>query len=269
MESMVNAVLDSERRSPQVPAVARAALVLRALGEDDRGRRLSELSRELDVSKSTLSALLSTLERFDLVERDPESRAYRLGMGLLDLGGAVLRRLDLRELARPSLRRLFDASHETVILHLRDREELVIADRIEPHRQLKVVAPLGHRLPPFAGSVSKAILATLPDHEVAALLEAQPLPAFTPRSITEPDRYLAELARVREDRYAIEDEEYLEGVCAASAAVLDAGGRAVATLSVAAVRARVGSDRIRALGPVVAAAAEGVSRSLGAPMEVL
>ena len=264
----MNAVLDSEQRAPPVPSVARAVLVLQALGDDDRGRRLSELSRELGVSKSTLSGLLSTLEQFDLVERDPESRVFRLGMGLLDLGGAVLRRLDLRELARPALRRLSETSDETAILHLRDGDESVIADRIEPRRQLKVVAPLGHRLPPFAGSVAKAILATLPDREVAALINGRPLPAFTPRSITTIDRYLAELAHVREVGYALEDDEYLHGVCAVSAAILDAGGHAVATLSVAAVRARVTGERIRAFGPVTAAAAGDVSRRLGASMGV-
>jgi len=262
----VNAVLDSERRAPLVPAVARAVLVLQALGNDDRGRRLSELSRELGVSKSTLSGVLSTLESFGLVERDPDSRVFRLGMGLLDLGGAVLHRLDLRELARPSLRRLSEMSNETAILHLRDGDESVIADRVEPRRQLKVVAPLGHRLPPFAGSVAKAIMATLPDREVAASSGGRPLPAFTPRSITELDRYLDELARVREAGYALEDDEYLDGVCAVSAAVLDAGGHAVATLSVAAVRARVNGERIRAFGPVTSTAAHDVSRRLGASM---
>ncbi|HLG07586.1 MAG TPA: IclR family transcriptional regulator [Gaiellaceae bacterium] len=264
----MNAVLDSEQRAPPVPAVARAVLVLHALGEDDRGRRLSELSRELGVSKSTLSGLLSTLEQFGLVERDPDSRVFRLGMGLLDLGGAVLRRLDLRELARPSLRRLAEMSNETAILHLRDGDESVIADRIEPRRQLKVVAPLGHRLPPFAGSVAKAILATLPDREAAALLASRPLPAFTPRSITTADRYLAELARVREVGYALEDDEYLDGVCAVSAAIVDAAGHAVATVSVAAVGARVTGERIRVFGPAIAAVAQDVSRRLGARMEV-
>jgi len=220
------------------------------------------------VSKSTLSGVLSTLERFGLVERDPDSRVFRLGMGLLDLGGAVLRRLDLRELARPSLRRLAEMSNETAILHLRDGDESVIADRIEPRRQLKVVAPLGHRLPPFAGSVAKAILATLPDREAAALLASRPLPAFTPRSITTADRYLAELARVREVGYALEDDEYLDGVCAVSAAIVDAAGHAVATVSVAAVGARVTGERIRVFGPAIAAVAQDVSRRLGARMEV-
>ena len=240
--------------------------MLQALGRDDAGRRLSELSRELGVSKSTLSALLSTLERYELVERDPESRAYRLGMGLLDLGGAVLRRLDLPKLARPSLRRLAEISHETAILHVRDGESSVIADRIEPQRQLKVVAPLGHRLPPFAGSVAKAVLAALPERDAAVLLATRPLPAFTPRSITSADAYLAELAGVRETGYALEDDEYLDGVCAVSSAIVDAGGHAVATLSVAAVSARVDVGHIHALGPEIAAAARSVSRRLGAPM---
>ncbi len=242
--------------------MVRAVRVLRALAGAQGGRRLSELSRELAIAKGTLSALLRTLERLDLVERDPETRTYRLGMGLLDLGGAVLSRLDLPELARPSLRRLFQASDETAILHLRQGMELVIADRVEPRRQLKVVAPLGHRLPPFAGSAAKAVLAALPPEEAAALVSARPLPAFTPRSITDPERYLAELARAREHGYALEDEEYLEGVCAASAAVVDAGAAPVATLSVVAVRARLGMDRLGSLGSLVAAAAQEVSRRL-------
>jgi IclR family acetate operon transcriptional repressor len=263
---MENGVLSTEQRPRDVPAVTRAVLVLKALGADDRGRRLSEISRELGVSKSTLSVLLKTLERHELVERDPVSREYRLGIGLLDLGGAVLRRLDLPELARPSLRRLAEISRETAILHVRDGDDSVIADRIEPGGQLKVVAPLGYRLPAFAGSVSKAILATLPDEKVTDIIERSPLPAFTPWSITGTDEYLAELARVRKDGFAIEDAEYLDGVCAVSAAIRDAGGTAVATLSIAAVSARVDAEHIQALGPETAAAARSVSRKLGAPV---
>lgn len=251
----------------QVPAVARAVLVLQALGADDRGRRLSELSRELELSKSTLSGLLSTLEQFDLVERDPDSRVFRLGMGLVDLGGSVLRRLDVREVARPFLRRLSDASGETAILHVRDGEEGVIADRSEPLRQLKVVAPLGHRIPPFAGSVAKAILATLPGKEAAVLVRARRLPRFTEHSLVTADHYLAELADVRRVGYALEDEEYLSGVCAVSAAIVDGSGRAVATLSVAAVRSRTSDERMGALGPLVADSARTVSRRLAVSAE--
>lgn len=267
MFSGVNLVRDAERRPPVVPAVARAVHVLRALGEDGDGLRLSELSRQLGVSKSTLSGLLWTLEGFGLVERDPASRAFRLGVGLLDLSAAVLRRLDLREAARPALEGLRDASGETAILHVPRGGQLLILDRAEPDHQLKVVAPVGHRLPAFAGSVAKALLAALPEGQAEVLVRSRPLPAFTPRSIGDPDRYLEEVARARRDGYALEDEEFLPGVRAVSAPVLDAAGHAVGTLSVVGVSARLTGDRMRALAQDVAEAARAVSRRLGAPVE--
>lgn len=258
----MNAVQYAEHEAPPVPAVERAIRVLRTLG-DGEGRRLSELSRALGVSKSTLSGLLATLERHDLVERDAGSRTFRLGLGLLELSQPVLARLDLRALAHPELVRLRDASGETAILHLRDGEGSLIADRAEPDRQLKVVAPMGRRLPPFAGSVAKALLAALPEADAAALVKAGPLPAFTPRTITDPGRYLRELARVRSDGVALEDEEYLPGVRAASAAVRDRAGRAVATVSVVGVALHLPDDVLPALAADVAAAAALVSRRLG------
>lgn len=266
MFEIVNGVRDSEQR-PAVPAVERAVRVLQALAEDDAGVGLSELGRRLGVSKSTLSGLLSTLEGCGLVERDPASRAFRLGFGLLDLSSAVLRRLDLREVARPSLARLRDLSEETAILHVPSGEESLVAERAEPDRQLKVVALLGRRLPPFAGSVAKVLLAALPGEESEALVRARPLPAFTPRSITDPGRYLRELARVRRDGYATENEEYLPGVRAVSAPVRDRAGRTVGTLSVVGVSGRLPDERMRELAGKVVAAASEVSRRLGAGAE--
>ena len=250
-----------------MPAVERAIRVLQALGDGGEGRGLSELSRSLGVSKSTLSGLLATLERFDLVERDAASRTFRLGFGLLDLSHPVLARLDLREIARPYLARLRDASGETAILHVLDGERALIADREEPDRQLKIVAPVGLRLPPLAGSVGKAALAALPEAEAAAIVASRPLPAFTARTITDPARYLRELARVRRDGYALENEEYLPGVRAATAAVRDRSGRPVGTLSVVGVAVRLPDRWMRELAADVAAAAAAVSRRLGAREE--
>ncbi len=250
-----------------MPAVARACRVLRALGENGGGRRLSDLSRELELSKSTLSGLLSTLEGCGLVERDPVSRTFRLGLGLLDLSAAVLRRLDLREAARPVVERLRDASGETAILHVWRGGHLFILERAEPDHQLKVVAPVGHRLPSFAGSAARALLAALPEEEAEELVRSRPLPVFTPRSIDDPGRYLLELARARRDGYALEDEEYLPGVRAASAPVLDAAGQPVATVSVVAVSARMPSERMHELAAEVAEAARALSRQLGARSE--
>ncbi len=248
-----------------VPAVERAVRVLRLLASDGGPRRLTDLSRTLALSKSTLSELLGTLEHLGLVERDGESRAFRLGYGVLELGNAVLQRLDLRQVARPYLMHLRDAIGETAVLHMPVDQGTLIVDRVESDHQLKVVAPIGHRLPPFAGSVAKVFAAELTEKELAALLKTRALRAFTPRSVTSPQRYRKEIQRVRHRGYAVDDEEYLPGVRAVSAPVLDSRGRTVATVTVVGSSVRLTDVRMRRAATAVLEAAAAISRSLGAP----
>jgi DNA-binding IclR family transcriptional regulator len=225
---------------------------------------LSELSRELGVSKSTLSSLLATLELHSLVERDEASRRFSLGPGIAQLAAvAAAAGVDVREAARPQLERLAKLSGETAILHLPSGDGTVIADRVEPMLQLKVVAPLGHRLPAFAGSVAKALLAALPEEQAEAIVRTRPLPVFTPRSIVDPDTYLDEIARARRRGYAVENEEYLVGVRAVSAVVVDREREAVGTLTVAGVGARM-TGRTKELAEAVVTAAAETSQRLAA-----
>jgi len=260
---------NSAKRARLVPAVDRAVRVLRALAADDGDPRLSDLSRRLRLSKSTLSGLLATLEHHGFVEREDATRAYRLGAAVLELGHSVLRRQDIREIARPHLVRLRDVLGETAVLHVPAGDEAIIVERAESNHDLKVVAPPGHRLPPFAGAVAKVFLASLPDDQLTAVLKARALPAFTPHSITSQDRYREDLRRVRRRGYATDDEEYLPGVRAVSAPVRNARGRTPATVTVVGSAARLTRERVPEAVAAVTAAAEAISRSLGAPPQAL
>jgi IclR family KDG regulon transcriptional repressor len=255
-----------------VPAVDRAARLLRTLSTHEgeaphrAGMSASELSRELDISKSTLSALLSTLERHGLVQRDPLTRRVRLGLALVELAASVTTDIDAREAARPDLLALRRHTGETAILHLVSGDEVRIAERAEADTQLKVVAPLGTRLPRFAGSVAKVLLAALEPEEAEAIVRGHELPAFTPRSIVDPDAYLEQVAQTRRRGYARENEEYLVGVSAVSAPVIDNEGRTIGTISVACVKTRARERLYEWAEPVMNAAAQ-TSRRLGAPGE--
>jgi DNA-binding IclR family transcriptional regulator len=252
------------RRERSVPAVDRAVLVLRAVSAAGAGLRLADLSRQLGLSKSSLSDLLLTLEGHGLVERDPASRTFHLGHTLVELGMAARGGLDLARAARPALLALRDLMAETAILHIPAGPEPLILDSAESPHQLKVVAPVGHRLPPLAGSVAKVFLAALPDDERRAAVTAATLPCFTPRAETDPDVYLAELERVRRSGYATDDEEYLLGVRAVSAPVLDNARHTVGTLTLVGAGSRFTRTRLRAAAPELVAAARDVSRRLGA-----
>jgi DNA-binding IclR family transcriptional regulator len=247
-----------------VPAVDRAVRILAELGEAGTELRLSDLTHRLELSKSTLSDLLNTLDAHGLVERDPASRAYRLGHALVELGVAARGGRDLVRDARPALVRLRDQTAETAILHVPSGRGALVLDAVESEHQLKVVAPAGHRLPPLAGAVAKVFLAALPDDERAAAVGSAPLPSFTERTVTDPQAYLAVLADVRRDGCAIDDEEYLSGVRAVCAPLVDHARRTVGALTVVGASSRLGRDRLAEIATEVTTAAGEVSRRLGA-----
>ncbi len=201
-----------------------------------------------------------------MVERDQVSRAFRLGPAVVELGLAARRDLGLTRAARVDLDWLRDATEETAILHVASGAsgaEAVIIDATESRHQLKVVAPIGHRLPALAGSVAKVLLAAETSRHSSVALGPGPLRAFTARSITDPGAYQAELRRVREQGYAIDDEEYLPGVRAVSAPVTREGGDTVAVITVVGASSRVSRGQLRSLAGQVTAAAARVSERLG------
>jgi IclR family acetate operon transcriptional repressor len=258
----MSAVAVPQRHAGAVPAVDRAAGILEALSHGPGGGTLTDLARLLRIHKSTAHGILATLARHRLVERDPATRRYRLGPAVAALGRAALDRQDLGALARPHLLRLRRLSGETVTLHLRDGTGSVIAASEESPQQLKVSAPHGHRLPPFAGSVAKVLWAfTAPGDDLPSRL-----PAYTPRSIRDPGRYRQELERVRRAGVAIDAMEYLPGVCALSAPVFRVAparsAEAIGALSVVAVRARVSPGSLRRLAGPLRSAARTLSASL-------
>jgi DNA-binding IclR family transcriptional regulator len=137
-----------------VPAVDKAARVLRALADGGRPMGVSELARSLTVSKGTLRDVLLTLAHYGLVVRDADTR-FRLGPELRALADASAP--DLRSLAQPHLVALMESFGETAILGLVVDGTLEIAARAEPATDLHMTAPLGRRLPLDKGAHGKVL----------------------------------------------------------------------------------------------------------------
>src|SRR5579875_1383239 len=249
------------RRVRPVPAVARAIRLLQALGDGRPEATLTELARRVGIHKSTAYGILATLAAEGIVERDPATRRYRLGRSLAALARAA-GGPDIRVLARPHLARLRRLSGEPVAVHEPDgRGRVILASDESPH-QLRVSAPPGHRLPPFAGAVGKVVWAFAPPRPGLP----RQLPAYTPRTITDPDAYRRELEDVRRRGIAFDDREYLPGVRAVSAPVFRARGgdrrELAAVLTIVGVAARLSPSALRRLaGPLRRAAGE-LSRTL-------
>lgn len=249
-------------RGQVIQSVQRAAAILRALGDEADELGVGELSRRLDLHKSTVSRLLSTLEREGLVERVEPGDKYRLGFEFARLAGRVPHFGDVRRAALSLLHELAASSNETVHLAVRDGDQVINVEQISSTHLVRDTNWVGRRTPFHCVANGKALLAFLPEKEVKRLLAGR-LKPFTPRTITNKAALWAELARVRKRGYAEARGEIEEGLNAVAAPVFDAEGRVVAAVSVSGPAYRLKPARMRALGELTKACARQISARLG------
>jgi DNA-binding IclR family transcriptional regulator len=243
--------------------VEKAVDVLFCLASASGDLGVTELARQLGLGKSTVHRLLATLQRRDLVLADPRTHRYRLGFGVLTLGSALLRQLDIRAAALPHLRRLRDETGETASLTVRRGTLRIHLESVESLADLKFSLEVGKPLPTLVGASGKVLTAWLPEPELEALVEACGLPALTPQSITNREDYVRELATVRADGFAVSDSERFPGVVSVAAPVRDHRGEVVAAVNVTGPGSRLTAGHARGFGPLVAAGARQLSADLG------
>lgn len=254
-------------RAPRVQSIDRAASVLRCfLDGGSRGpdRGASEIAHETGLSVSTAHRLLVALSGNGLLSPTTAAGRYTLGPLVAQLASGGVRS-HVRAAALPVMQRLRDEVDETVGLHeLLASGERAVIDQAESYQPLhRRYTEIGIPIPLTLGAPSKAILAFLPPRQQAAVL-AQPIPAVTRTTITDPRRFAQELSTIRHQGYAFSFEERTAGVHTIAAPLWDYRPGVVGSLSISAPKARMGRRRMQRLAGSVAEAAAGVSRLLGA-----
>ena len=245
----------------KVQSLDRALEILRLLGSEPE-MRVTDLARRLEVHKSTVFRLLSTLQEHGLVEQNPTTERYRLGYGLVRLAGAVVAELDLARVSRSVLEQLAFRTGETVNLAILQGDQVVNIDQIAAPNLVVNVNWVGKQTPLHATSNGKVLLAHLAEEERRRLL-SRPLPRLTPRTITDPRILEKQLRRVLTDGYAFTLEELELGLNAVAAPVHVADGRVQAAVSVAGPSYRVTPQRLTELGEMTKDAGAAISRRMG------
>jgi DNA-binding IclR family transcriptional regulator len=222
---------------------------------------LTDLVQAVGLNKTTTYRLLTALESEHMVARNPETGAYRLGPGIIALGGQALRANDLRATSRPELERLARETGETATLEILADGKVLILDEVVGRHLVGTVQSIGTRWPAHATSTGKVLLAHLPEAERPAVPDT--LAQLTPQTVTAPDALQAELAQVRRAGYATAIEELELGFVAAGAPLFDCDGRAVAAISVGGPALRLTVERLPEIASLVVTAAERISHQLG------
>jgi DNA-binding IclR family transcriptional regulator len=210
-----------------VSSVQRAFAIVDTLADADGDLGTNEIARRTDVNPSTVSRLLATLVAGGLVEHLPETGRYRLGTRLVQLGNAVLARLDLRQIARPHLHALVEATGETATLSTEGDRDAVTVDFVQSPFSVQSVAQLGRPSIAHATATGKVLLAF-----GRRPLPPGPLKSFTTRTIAKRSQLAAELEAVRERGYASNCGEREDDLHAVAAPVWGSHGELAAIIGV-------------------------------------
>lgn len=264
MPDLEPATQPAERRDHStLSSVRNAARLLKEFSRGSREIGVTELSRRLGIGKSTAHRLLNTLAEERLLEQDPATGAYRLGLAMYELGASVSMHTDLHVACIPVIDQLAAGTRETVQVAVLDFREVVYVERRDSPQTLRLFGRIGHRNDAHCTSTGKVLLAHLPPGRLDEVLHGWDLPPRTPHTITDPVRLRQELQHVRRQGWAENVNEVEMGVASVAAPVRNGLGEVVASVSVAGPVQRLTGDSLKRFARPTVEAGLAISRRLG------
>ncbi|MCM3716510.1 IclR family transcriptional regulator [Alkalihalobacillus oceani] len=226
-------------------SVYRALSILNTIGGTSKG--ISEISKELSISKGTIFSLMKTLEAMEFVKQDPDTEKYMLGSNILRLASQQITNLDIVQISKPFLQELSDELGEIAHLGVRDGFSalyLVKTESQKVHRMLKLYTNAGSFSPLHCTCMGKIVLASMTAEEIEEYFQGRELQQYTPKTIIDKDKLFAEIKDVHQKGYAVNLGEYEEGVYSVAVPVKDTDNRIIAGINVVIPSARMPVEKI-------------------------
>jgi len=248
---------------PLIKSVDSALKILACFAGGPPALGVTELAKQLGLTKSKVSRILSTLEQAAFVHKDGATQRYRVGPKVFELAGAFLSHHDWRATARPHLQALRDATGESVALFVVDQDRRVCVEKWESAHELRSSITLGGSYPLTAGAGGKVLLAHLPEQERKDLLGRTGLPRYTPHTIVNRRDFERELQDIRRKGYATSYRERVGHLSSVSAPIRNFEGRVIAALCVDGPAVRFTAKKVKACVDLALRTADQISRELG------
>ena len=224
-------------------SLERGLAVIQAFSASKPRLTLSDVARETGLTRAAARRFLLTLQQLGFVDSD--EREFFLTPRILQLGYAYLSSTPFWDLAQAHMEELVDRLHESSSISVLDRDEIVYVARVPTKRIMTISLAVGSRLPAFATSMGRVMLADLPDAQIDAFLARAELTPLTSRTVTDPVALRTVLREVREQGWALVDQELEDGVRSIAAALRGADGRVLGALNVSAHATRTNLDALR------------------------
>lgn len=246
-----------------VQTVGKALLILDLLASGDSEMSLTEIAAQTGWAKSTVHGFLSTLREYGYVEQSVHNGRYKLGMKMFEMGNAVKRSWDINQVAKPYLQRLNEKTGEMVQLATEKDGEVLYLDKLDSHKNMRIVSDIGLRLPVHCSGLGKALLAYQSSSEVKRIIKEKGMRAMTDQTITTLPKLFRELERVREKGYSIDDQEIMEGLRCIAAPIFDSGNQVKYAVSVSGLYYNMQGQHLEYVIESVKNTAENISYEMG------
>lgn len=222
-----------------------------------------ELARLTGLSTSTTGRLLQEMKERGILRQNPETKTYTMGIRILNWSGVYLATLDIRAVAMPIMTELQQLSRETISLYVLDGTDRVCVERLESPQNVRIVGRLGLRLPLYAGSAGKVILAFLDEAQQEYILSTVPLQPFTQHTITDLNVLRAELVKIKRQGYASSHGEWIQDASGVAAPIYGPDRKVAGALTISGPTQRFNHEVIERYGRDAVNAAMDISRLLG------
>lgn len=258
---------DLKQHSPKYPVqVLRKSLdILQYLANEksSKGLGISEISTALNIGKSTVHRILDTLISFDYVEKSADTGKYRLGWELFKVGHVVPTQHNFEGIDFKILEDVCAQFQETTNLGVKIEKDLVVIAKYEPERNLKAIYQLGGREPLHATAMGKVLLSETKEEDLRVLFKDYDFKRYTVNTIVNLELYLKELNEAKQKGYAIDKEEFSEGIYCIAVPVRNFKGEIVAAISISAPSIRMDLDVQEKILDGLKKAGEKLSQYLG------
>lgn len=245
----------------QVQSLTRGLMLLDRIAESSGGVTLTDLALQVGLPNSTTHRLLTTMQQMGFVLQVGDLGLWTIGVRAFTVGSAFLDSRELITIAHPIMLRLVEQSGETCNLSVLDMDDNVgiIIGQVQCREMMRMLAPIGSRLPLHASGAGKAFLATLSDERINEVIKKTGLTQFTESTLNTPAKLKEEMMLIRKQGFSFDDEEHAVGMRCVAACIYNEYQEPFAAISVSGPKSRIPDERVVHMGSLVVQAAQDIT----------
>lgn len=252
------------KRDYTIRSLERASEILNCFTLSEPEKTLKQLADESGLHKSTVFRIMETLESVKWVRRDPKNGAYRLGFGIFEIGARAVSGIDFYNASLPHLERLVKVTEQSAHLVINDQGEALYLNKVEaPGSIITQPSQIGLRFPMHCTAVGKVLLSYMDEAQVDKIITEKGLRKFTNNTNSNKDELVKEIYNIRQQGYAIDNEEIQPGLRCVAAPIKDYTNKVIAAISVSGLISNMSDEAIPILIEEVVNTAEKISSDLG------